>query len=162
MLDECSEFFLDGITDVFLYTSQSSDIPVPLSAQQTTSIDNCAFQSPAAHLSLSDGEDVSAVYDSVTAKTTITLGGNGFAYAMEISLNVTSGNENINAISKNVFDKDCNVVFRCEDGTYWLGYALPATFFFQSTTSITQTEETRTVTITLKSMSSFIPITIKQ
>lgn len=41
--DNCKEFFLAGITDVYIYPTKSSSIPVPFSVAQILNINNCVF-----------------------------------------------------------------------------------------------------------------------
>lgn len=156
----CSEYFLDGITDVYLQPTDSFgnevpfSVPLLLSAQSSASLVDSLL-----HISTSNN-DSSILADSITAKTSVTDNGNGSYYTIEITASVTGKADDLRSASKKIGKNDCHVVLRTADGGNLLGYTLPNTFSFQSTTSITQTEETRTVSISLKSMSDLIPLTI--
>lgn len=156
---ECREFFLDGITDVFLYPVGSSTISIPFSVAQILKINDCDFKDPLIHITTYEENNVIA--DSITAKTTLSQSGNGTIYTIEINVNLIDGKEQVANICKSLDKNDFYVVLRKVDGAFLLAYTLPNTFLFQSTVSLSQTDETRTITITTKSMSDLIPITLK-
>lgn len=155
----CSEYFLDGITDVYILSTARLGNAVPFSVPQLMGAQSSASLSESL-FRISTIEDSCAYADSITAKTSVADGGNGSVYTIEITASLTGGADVLRAASKKIGKSDCHVVLRTADGANLLGYTLPNTFSFQTTTSITQTEETRTVTISLKSMSDLMPLTI--
>lgn len=156
----CSEYFLDGITDVYLQSTDSFGNEVPFSVPQLLSARSSASLADSL-FRISTSDNASSVYaDSITAKTSVTDSGNGSYYTIEITASVTGNADELRSVGKKIGKNDYHVVLRTADGGNLLGYTLPNTFSFQSTTSITQTEETRTVSLSLKSMSDLVPLTI--
>lgn len=157
--DNCKEFFLRGISDVFVYSSEGASISIPFNVPQIKSLTDCSFQSPLLHISSTPGSEIWS--ESFTAKTTISLSGNQTIYTFQVDISLTDGLNNVREAYKNIQHKHCHVVLRKLDGSLFLCYALPGTFYFTTPTSTTQSEATRSVSITLKSLSDYIPVTIK-
>ncbi len=157
---KCSESFLDGITDIYLCPIDSLGANIPYSVAQTLGMSSSASlaEKSVFHISTLNGDCVTA--ESITAKTSISEGGNGRIYTAEVTASVLSSADELRSVSKSLGRNDYHTVLRTAADTLLLGYSLPGTFSFQSTASITQTEETRSITISLKSMSDFIPFTI--
>lgn len=160
--DKCRESYLDGVTDAYVYPMTGSTLPVPFSVAQILSMNGCAFPTALLHVTTT-GDENTIDADSITAKTSVDIGGNGMVFTFEITATVTDGsNDNIREACKAMRDKDCVIVLRKNDDSLYLCYSLPGTFLMKPTESISQTTEQHTVTISAKSLSSFIPITLKE
>lgn len=159
--DNCKEIFLEGITDVYIYSTKSSSIPVPFSVAQILNINNCSFTDALLHIATQDGAPV--VAETLTAKSTVSKVGYGSLFSLEISATVTDGKENVRETQRKIAieEDDCYIVIRREGGQMYLCYTLPNTFSINATTNISQTEEQMTLTTSCKSLSDFIPITVR-
>lgn len=158
---KCKEQFLDGVVDAYVYTMDASTVPVPFSVAQILSINSCVFPSVLLHVTTT-GNESGLDADSITAKTSVDIGGNGTIFTFELSATISDGNnDNVREACKATQGKDCLVVLRKADDTLYLCYTLPGTFTIKPTDSITQSVEQHTLTISLKSLSAFIPITLK-
>lgn len=156
-MENCKEKFLDGIIEAFVYTSDNTSFPKPFSVPQITGMMGCTLKNPALHIAMNDTVDAEA--DSILAKVTPELSGNGTVFIHEITISVTQGIENVHQAHKNIAGKDCYVVFTTSVGETYLSYTCPGSFAFKPTTTSTSTEPSLSLTITLKSMSDFILIT---
>lgn len=157
---ECRETFLDGVIDAYFYPMEGTSLPVPFNVGQILQINDCSFAAPVLHVATT-GEDY-VIADSITAKVTPEIAGNGTVYTFDISANITEGGENVREAYKNMRGNDYYVVLRKQDGSYYLCYTLPNTFVMRNTVTVSMSEEQRTMSVGLKAMSEFIPITIKQ
>lgn len=159
--DNCKEIFLEGITDVYIYSTKSSSIPVPFSVAQILNINNCSFTDALLHIATQDGAPV--VAETMTAKSTVSKVGYGSLFSLEISATVIDGKENVRETQRKIAieEDDCYIVIRREGGQMYLCYTLPNTFSVNATTNISQTEEQMTLTTSCKSLSDFIPITVR-
>lgn len=159
--DNCKEFFLEGIIDVYIYPTKSSSIPVPFSVAQVLNINNCSFTDALLHIATQDGSPV--VAETLTAKSTISKMGSQTMFSLEISATITDGKENVRETQRKIAieEEDCYIVIRREDGQLYLCYTLPNTFSFNATTNVSQTEEQMSLTTSCKSLSDFIPITVR-
>lgn len=159
--DNCKEFFLEGITDVYIYPTKSCSIPVPFSVAQVLNINNCSFTDALLHIATQDGSPV--VAETLTAKSTISKIGSQTMFSLEISATITDGKENVRETQRKIAieEEDCYIVIRREDGQLYLCYTLPNTFSFNATTNVSQTEEQMSLTTSCKSLSDFIPITVR-
>ncbi len=159
--DNCKEVFLEGITDVYIYSTKSSSIPVPFSVAQVLNINNCVFYDALLHIATQGGTPV--VAETLTAKSTTSKTGYGTMFSLEISATITDGKENVRETQRKIAieENDCYIVLRREDGQMYLCYTLPNTFSINATTNISQTEEQMSLTTSCKSLSDFIPITVR-
>lgn len=157
--DNCRELFLEGVTDAYLYPMDESTIPVPFSMAKILEIRNCQFAEPALHIATTGDDYVMA--DSITAKLTMAQAGFGTQYTYDISANITAGYANVREAHRNLRNRECFVVLKKADGTLMLCYTLPGTFTFTSANTTTMTDTQCTVQVGLKSLSDFIPITIR-
>lgn len=159
--DNCKEIFLDGITDVYLYSTKNSSIPVPFSVAQILNINNCSFTDALLHIATRDGSP--AVAETLTAKSSFSKVGNGSLFSLEISATITDGKENVRETQRKIAieEDDYYIVLRCECGQMYLCYTLPNTFSFNATTSFSQTEEQMSLNVSCKSLSDFISITVR-
>lgn len=159
--DNCKEIFLAGITDVYIYPTKSSSIPVPFSVAQILNINNCSFTDALLHIATQDRSLV--VAETLTAKSTISKMGSQTLFSLEISATITDGKENVRETQRKIAieEEDCYIVIRREDGQLYLCYTLPNTFSFNATTNVSQTEEQMSLTTSCKSLSDFIPITVR-
>lgn len=131
---------------------------MPFSVGQILSMQNCKFPKATLHVAMTGEEYVMS--DGITAKVTPNIAQNGTNYSFDISANITDGGENVREAYKKMRGKDFLVVLRKFDGTFALCYSLPGTFVLKYTVSATADDEQRTLSVSLKSMSDFIPITI--
>lgn len=159
--DNCKEFFLAGITDVYIYPTKSSSIPVPFSVAQILNINNCIFPDALLHIATQDGKPV--VAQALTAKSTPGKMGCGSVFSLEISATITDGKENVRETQRKIAIEgdDYYIVLCREDGQLFLCYTLPNTFSFKANTSLSQSEEQMSLSISCKSMSDFISITVR-
>lgn len=156
--EKCREKYLSGVTDAFFYPREGSSLPMPSSVGQILSMQNCQFPKATLHVAMTGEEYVMS--DGITAKVTPNIAQNGTNYSFDISANITDGGENVREAYKKMRGKDFFVVLRKFDGTFALCYSLPGTFVLKYTVSVTADDEQRTLSVSLKSMSDFIPITI--
>lgn len=159
--DNCKEFFLAGITDVYIYPTKSSSNPVPFSVAQILNINNCIFPDALLHIATQDGKPV--VAQALTAKSTPGKMGCGSVFSLEISATITDGKENVRETQRKIAIEgdDYYIVLCREDGQLFLCYTLPNTFSFKANTSLSQSEEQMSLSISCKSMSDFISITVR-
>lgn len=158
--ENCKETFLDGVTDAYFYPTDGSVLFAPFSVAQILQMNNCQFAPAVLHIATAGEEYVLA--DSITAKVTPNIAANGTVYSFEISANITDGGQNVCEAYKKMRDNTYYIVLRKQDGSLYLCYTLPGTFVFKTATSVTTSDEQRTVTTSLQAMSDFIPITLKQ
>lgn len=156
--EKCREKYLSGVTDAFFYPREGSSLPMPFSVRQILSMQNCKFPKATLHVAMTGEEYVMS--DGITAKVTPNIAQNGTNYSFDISANITDGGENVREAYKKMRGKDFFVVLRKLDGTFALCYSLPGTFVLKYTVSVTADDKQRTLSVSLKSMSDFIPITI--
>lgn len=157
---ECRETFLDGVIDAYFYSVEGSSLSEPFNVGQILQINDCSFTDPVLHIATT-GEDY-VIADSITAKVTPDIAGNGTVYTFDISANITEGCENAREAYKNMRGNDYYVVLRKQDGSFYLCYTLPNTFVMKNTVTASMGDEQRSLSVGLKAMSEFIPISIKQ
>lgn len=157
--ESCREFFLDGITDAYLYAVRDSSVPIPFSIPLILNMNGCKFAGEALHLATSEGDNY-VISDSITAKETSSEGGNGTVFKFEITANISDGKANIPEIIKNMHGKDYYIVLRKQDDSLYLCHTIPGTFGIAPSVTIQNDVETRSITATCQAMSEFIPITI--
>ena len=155
--DNCREIFLDGVTDIYLHPVKGSELPVPFCVAHILELKNCKFGDPVLHVATSGDDYVMA--DSITAKLTMEKNGNGNIYSFAISANITNGYNNVCEANKSIQGNEFYVVLKKADGTDVLCYTLPGTFTFNSSVTKTISGVQRTIQISLKSLSEFIPLT---
>lgn len=158
--DNCREIFLEGVTDAYVYPRSGSQIPVPFSMAQILQINNCKFADALLHIGTIDGAEVIA--ESLSAKSTVSKTGYGASFSLDISATITDGKTNVRETQRKIAieQQDCYIVLKREDGQFYLCYSLPGTFAFNATTTSAQTSEQMSLSVSCKSMSDFIPITI--
>ncbi len=164
MAELCKELFAEGITDVYLYPLGGCKLPAPFSVAGLTKMSNCEFPNCAlrfATAEYAETETAAVGCSSITAKSTSDVGGNGTVYALEVAAAVASDYDSAREALNAVAGQDCCIVLRTAGDTLMLGYTLPNTFMVKPASSITQSEQTPTITITAKAMSDFVPITTR-
>lgn len=159
--NRCTEFFLEGITDVMFYQKEECVIPVPFNMAQVLYINNCKLPAEPTLRLATSGENY-VIVDNLTVKMTLSKQGNGTIYTYNISANVANGGENVAEAYRNMRDKEYLVVLRKTDGSLHLCYTLPNTFGMGVSTDHSQNESARTFTATTQAMSEPIPITLKE
>ena len=159
--DNCKEFFFFFLTEKYLYPTKSRSIPVPFSLAQIKNNNNCVFSDALLHIATQDGKPV--VAKTLTAKSTTSKMGCGSVFSLEISATITDGKENVRETQRKIAIEgdDYYIVLCREDGQLLLCYTLPNTFSFKADTSLSQSEEQMPLSISCKSMSDFISITIR-
>ena len=159
--ENCKERFLEGITDAYIYPSVNAVLPVPFSVAQILRMNNCKFGDALLHIAIA--EETYVVADTLSAKSTPERNGNGTVFSLEISATITDGKENIRETQRKIAIEgdDYYIVLCREDGQLLLCYTLPNTFSFKANTSLSQSEEQMPLSISCKSMSDFISITIR-
>lgn len=157
--ESCREFFLDGITDAYLYAVRDSSVPIPFSIPLILNMNGCKFAGEALHLATSEGDNY-VISDSITAKETSSEGGNGTVFKFEITANISDGKANMSEIIKNMHGKDYYIVLRKQDDSLYLCHTIPGTFSIAPSVTIQMDAESRSITATCQAMSEFIPITI--
>lgn len=159
--ENCKEIFLEGITDAYIYPSVNSVLPVPFAVAQILRMNNCKFGDALLHIATA--EETYVVADTLSAKSTPARNGNGTVFSLEISATITEGKENVRETQRKIAIEgdDYYIVLCREDGQLFLCYTLPNTFSFKANTSLSQSEEQMSLSISCKSMSDFISITIR-
>ncbi len=157
--DSCKELFLDGFTDVYFYPATGSKLPMPFCIANITSMNDCTFANAMLHLAV--GKEDFVTCDSITAKLSSDIGGNGTVYALELAASVQEGYNNVREVLGSLATANCYIVLRTAEGTYQLFYTLPNSFLVKPSNQMTQSSSAPTITVTAKAMSDLIPITIK-
>lgn len=160
MPDNCKEFFLDGVTDIYLYQNSKLSFTIPFNVPQILQLSVSNMPSPDAHFSLAAVDALIAT--SLSAKVSPELSGNGIVYSYEISATIVSGLDTIIEIQKDFQQNDYYVVLRMNDESLRLCYTMPNTFLFKPVENVSSSESSTTLTITLKAMSDFIKLTYMQ
>lgn len=156
--DSCKELFLEGFTDVYLYSAKGSTIAIPFCVANITSINDCKFSNCLLHLKV--GSEDYVVCSSITAKVSTDIGGNGTVYSFEFAASLSEGYNNVRETLDTLVSGDCYIVLRTAEGQLLLCYTLPNTFLVKPSRSITQSDDTPALTFTAKAMSDLIPITV--
>lgn len=159
-MKNCKELFLEDIIEISLHPVAGCQFPIPAALPGIMSMANCVLSAPT--LQLGEGENMlSAVQGSMSAKCTGVQQGNGVVYNINITAQVEDNVDEIRRIYNNLCqDGDYFIVLRKADDTLHLCYTLTNTFDFQSPVTI-QGTASRQLSIALKAMSEFIPITLK-
>lgn len=156
----CREYFLNGVTDIYIYAAEKVSLPVPFSVPYIGLMENCELGEPLVSISLSNEGVIMA--DSITAKTTVAESGSNAIYTIEITVSISEDEEKTKRAKKTLaYNDDCYVLLYKNDGTYRFCYTLPGTFYFVYNVSNAASGESRALTVQLKSLSEFIPITLK-
>lgn len=153
--NNCSEKFLSGVTDVYIYPTAEVQLPIPFNVAQILSMSGGKFGTAILHIATSV-EDCNVVAESITAKSTLTESGNGTLYTFNISGSVENGQDNVCEAVKTLRKTDYFVVLQAQGGTRYLVNTLPNTFSFRSTDSKSPTDDAREFAISAKAMSDFI------
>ncbi len=154
---ECKETFLDGVVSVSLYATSASTFSIPFSVPQITGIKST--QLPGASLTVAISGEDAYLADTITAKNTITYGENGLVYAIEINATLPNNSDELRKGYANMAQQDHYAILKTAGGTRYLAYTAPGTYNCTIPTNITTTDETRTLNVSMKSKSDFIPIT---
>lgn len=153
--NNCSEKYLSGITDVYIYPTDEVKLPAPFNVAQILSMSTYTFGTAILHITTS-GEVSGVIAETLTAKSTITESGNGILYTFNISGSVENGQYNVFEAVKLLRKADYLVVLHTQGGTRYLVNTLPNTFSFRSTDSKSSTDDARELAISAKAMSDFI------
>ena len=158
-MDNCKEIFLEEIVGIDVHPVKDCTFPIPCNIPNITSMSGCILSEATLRLGHEDGM-VPAVEGSMTAKCTPARQAPGVVSTIEVSANVEEDTDIIRDLYNKVCLSDHYVVLHLRDGGLRLCYTLPNTWSFQSPVQI-QGGQTRSVSISLKAMSEFIPITLK-
>lgn len=156
--DKCKEFYLDGVTDAYVYPAEKCVVPVPFNVAQILSLNNCRFDGLLLRIDTAGNSDATA--EKLTAKSSSAKIGNNTVFSFEISATGIEEVENLYEIQKKISldNKNCYVVLKKKNGNLFLCYSLPGTFSFRLNTELAQDSEKGTLTITTSALSNFIPI----
>ena len=152
--NNCSEKFLSGVTDVYVYPPSEAQLPIPFSVAQVLSMSG-KFGTAVLHIA-TEGEVADVMAETITAKSTHAESGNGTLYTFSISGSVENGQDNVREAVKTLRKTDNFVVLKTQGGTRYLVNTLPNTFLFRSTDSKSSTDDARDFSISAKAMSDFI------
>lgn len=152
--NNCSEKFLSGVTDVYVYPPSEAQLPIPFSVAQVLSMSG-KFGTEVLHIATA-GEVADVMAETITAKSTHAESGNGTLYTFSISGSVETGQDNVREAVKTLRKTDYFVVLKTQGGTRYLVNTLPNTFSFRSTDSKSSTDDARDFSISAKAMSDFI------
>ena len=141
--ENCRELFLRGVTDAYLYAVRDSTLPIPCNIAGLLQMNGCRFAGEALHIATIEGDNY-VTADSITAKQTSSVAGNGTVFSFEITAKMRG--------------KDYYIVLRKQDDSLYLCYTLPGTFGITSSATAQIDGETVSVTATCQAMSEFIPI----
>lgn len=153
--NNCSEKFLSGVTDVYVYTPSEAQLPIPFSVGQILSMSGVKFGTAVLHIAVA-GDVADVMAETITAKSTHVESGNGTLYTFNISGSVENGQDNVREAVKTLRKTDYFVVLKTQGGTRYLVNTLPNTFLFRSTDSKSSTDDARDFVISAKAMSDFI------
>ena len=157
--ENCRELFLRGLTDAYLYAVRDSTLPIPCSIAGILQMNGCRFAGEALHIATIEGDNY-VTADSITAKQTSSVAGNGTVFSFELTANIDLGKENMPEIIAKMRGKDYYIVLRKQDDSLYLCYTIPGTFSIAPSVTVQNDAETRSITATCQAMSEFIPITI--
>lgn len=152
--NNCSEKYLSGITDVYIYPTTEVQLPVPFNVAQILSMSGGKFGTAILHIATSG--EAGVIAETITAKSTLTESGNGTLYTFNISGSVEDGQSNVFEAVKSLRKADYFIVLQTQGGTRHLVNTLPNTFSFRSTDSKSSTDDVRELAISAKAMSDFI------
>ena len=152
--NNCSEKFLSGVTDVYVYPPSEAQLPIPFNVGQILSMSS-KFGTAVLHIATA-GEVADVMAETITAKSTHAESGNGTLYTFNISGSVENGQDNVREAVKTLRKTDYFVVLKTQGGTRYLVNTLPNTFLFRSTDSKSSTDDARDFAISAKAMSDFI------
>lgn len=156
MAENCSETFLEGIVEVFVYESEDTKLTSLYNVPGQV-MANCKMGTPLAHF-VTAGED-GILADSISLKITSSVEGYGVVYTHEATISVTQSPEAVRQTHRAIGDRLCNFVFRTSAGELYLSYALPGSFRFSPTYTITDGSSSVSVSASLKSMNDVVAIT---
>lgn len=156
MNENCKETYLEGVVDAYIYAANSVKIPVPFNVAQQQTVSGCTFGTPVLHIATSGEDDMIA--DSISAKVTSNIDGNGAVYTHEITVSVTQNPDLVRQAHKNLNGLYCHVVLQTSDGSRYICYACPGTFLFNPTFTMSDSSVSVSSIISLKSMSNAIKI----
>ena len=152
--NNCSEKFLSGVTDVYVYPPSEAQLPIPFNVGQILSMSS-KFGTAVLHIA-TESEVADVMAETITAKSTHAESGNGTLYTFNISGSVENGQDNVREAVKTLRKTDYFVVLKTQGGTRYLVNTLPNTFLFRSTDSKSSTDDARDFAISAKAMSDFI------
>lgn len=159
--NNCKEKFLEDVTDVFFYSKDAAQLPIPQSVSRTLEMGSCKFGDAALHIALSEAEG-EIMASAITVKRTEAKAGNGTIFTFEVSATLDDGSKKMPEICKNMEDGDYYMVFKQADGTLYLGYTLDNTFSITIQDTKQASNSSYAVTATAKAMSDSIPISLAQ
>ena len=152
--NNCSEKFLSGVTDVYVYPPSEAQLPIPFNVGQILSMSS-KFGTAVLHIA-TESEVADVMAETITAKSTHAESGNGTLYTFNISGSVENGQDNVREAVKTLRKTDYFVVLKTQGGKRYLVNTLPNTFLFRSTDSKSSTDDARDFAISAKAMSDFI------
>ena len=153
--NNCSEKFLSGVTDVYVYPPSEAQLPIPFNVAQILSMSGVKLGTAVLHIATA-GEVADVMAETITAKSTHAESGNGTLYTFSISGSVENGQDNVREAVKTLRKTDYFVVLKTQGGKRYLVNTLPNTFLLRSMDSKSSTDDARDFSISAKAMSDFI------
>lgn len=159
-IDNCREFFLKGVTDIYVYSLDASVIPQPFSVPNIRNLSGCEFGDPLLHVSIC--EDSEIVGEKLSAKASMAKDNFGWVYSFVISAEIMLDYEILANVLSSLNKKACCVLLKVVDGTVYLCYAVPDSFKCVVTSSMSMTSFEHSLRIVCQSLSSFIPLAMPE
>lgn len=159
-IDNCREFFLKGVTDIYVHSLDASVIPQPFSVPGIRILSGCEFGEPLLHVSIC--EDSEIVGEKLSAKASMTKGNLGWVYSFAISAEFMLDYGILADVLSSLNKKACCVLLKVVDGTVYLCYAVPDSFKCVVTSSMSMTSFKHSLQIDCQSLSSFIPLAMSE
>ena len=159
-IDNCREFFLKGVTDIYVHSLIASVIPQPFSVPNIRNLSGCEFGAPLLHVSIR--EDSEIVGEKLSAKASMTKGNLGWVYSFAISAEFMLDYGILADVLSSLNKKACCVLLKVVDGTVYLCYAVPDSFKCVVTSSMSMTSFKHSLQIDCQSLSSFILLAMSE
>ena len=156
---KCDELFLEGITDLYLYPFVAGNLMAPFYKSNIKELHDVEPPECSLHISTIEGNKILA--SSISAKQTQTKEILGIVYDFEISASVEESNDELHFSPAFLHYEDYFVMLKLADERLFLCNSIPGTFDISIPYSIEETRQS-TVRISLRSLSGFIHMTLKE
>ena len=156
---KCDELFLEGVTDLYLYPFVVGNLMAPFYEINIKELHDIEPPECALHISTIEGNEILA--SSISAKQTQKKEMLGIVYDFEVSASVEESNDELHFSPASLHYEDYFVVLKLADERLFLCNSIPGTFDISIPYSIEETRQS-TVRISLRSLSGFIHMTLKE
>lgn len=147
----CTEKFLENVTDVYVYASSDLSIPLPFSIPNIKELTFPSLPSALLHLSKSASDGVECT--SITIKENASVSAFPHRREQAVSAVIEQDTTRVRDAYSNIVGKDCFVVFVNECNEKFFIYSLPATFGIEYNETV---ENSLSLEMKMQSLSSFI------